>query len=50
MYWDINVTSEDEEEMIQKIAHKIHEYGMDMAAILMIESVKPLSYIGAQMG
>lgn len=50
MYWDIEVTPEDEDEMIRKIAQKIHEYGMDMAAILMIESVKPLSYIGTQMG
>ena len=50
MYWDIDVTSEDEDEMIRNIAHKIHEYGLDVAAILMIESVKPLSYIGGQMG
>ena len=50
MYWDIEVTSEDEDEMIMKIAHKIHEYGLDVAAVLMIESFKPLSYVGAQMG
>lgn len=50
MYWDIEVTSEDEDEMIEKIAQKIHESGMNMAAILMIESFKPMSYIGAQMG
>ena len=50
LYWDIEVTSEDEDEMIRNIAHKIHEYELDMAAIIMIESVKPLSYIGTQMG
>jgi hypothetical protein len=50
LYWDIEVTSEDEDEMIEKIAQKIHESGMNMAAILMIESFKPMSYIGAQMG
>lgn len=50
MYRDIEVTSEDEDEMIRNIAHKIHEYGLDIAAILMIETIKPLSYIGAQMG
>ena len=50
MYWDIEVTSEDEDEMIEKIAQKIHESGMNMAAILMIESFKPMSYIGAQIG
>jgi len=50
LYWDIEVTPEDEDEMIMKIAHKIHEYGLDVAAILIIESVKPLSYMGTQMG
>ena len=50
MYWDIEVTPEDEEEMIEKIAHRIHKHGLDMAAIFMIESFKPLSFIGAQMG
>ena len=50
MYWDIDVTSEEEDEMIRKIASKIHEYKMDVAAILMIESIKPVSYLGSQMG
>jgi len=44
------VTPEDEEELIMKIAQNIHKYGLDMAAIFMIESVKPISYIGTQMG
>jgi hypothetical protein len=44
------VTPEDEDEMISKIAEKIHQYGLDVAAILMIETIKPLSFIGAQMG
>jgi len=50
LYWDVEVTPEDEDEMIRKIAETIHKYGLDVAAILMIESVKPLSFIGAQMG
>ena len=50
MYLDINVTSEDEDEMIAKIAQKVNEYGLDVAAVLMMESVKPLSFVGAQMG
>ena len=44
------MTPEDEEELIMKIAQNIHKYGLDMAAIFMIESVKPISYIGTQMG
>lgn len=50
MYWDIEVTPEDEEKMIKNIAQKIHKSGLDVAAILMIETVKPLSYIGTQLG
>jgi len=50
LYWDLEITAEDEEEMIRKIAEKIHQYGMEVAAILMLESVKPLTYIGSQMG
>lgn len=50
LYWDVEITPEDEDEMIMKIANKVHEYGMDVAAILMIESFKPLTFIGAQMG
>lgn len=50
MYWNFEVTPEDEEEMIRKIAEKIHNYGIDAAAILMLESFKPLTYIGSQMG
>ena len=50
MFWDLNITSEDEEEMITKIAERIHNYGMEGPVILFIESIKPLTYIGAQMG
>jgi len=50
LFWDEEITPEDEEEMIMKAAEKIHKYGMDVAAILMLESVKPLAYIGGQMG
>ena len=50
LYWDIEVTSEDEDEMIGKIAQKIHENGLDVAAILTIQSFKPMSFIGTQMG
>ena len=50
MYWDIEVTSEDVDEMIGNIAKKIHEYGLDVTAILMIKTFKPLSFFGTQMG
>ena len=50
MYWDVEVTPEDEVEMIRKIAEKMHSYGMDVPVILFLETVKPLTYIGSQMG
>lgn len=50
MYWDMEITPEDEEEMIRKVAEKIHQYGMEVAAILMVESLKPLTFVGTQMG
>ena len=50
MYWEVEVTTEDEERIIRKTAETIHKYGMDVAAILMIESFKPLTFIGTQMG
>ena len=50
MFLDLGITPEEEEEMIKKAAEKIHQYGMDVAAILMLESVKPLVFIGGQMG
>lgn len=49
MYWDLQMTPEEEEEFIRKIAQKIHDYGLEAPAILMLETFKPLNYIGAQM-
>lgn len=50
LYENIEVTAKDEDEMIEKMADKIHESGMDMAAILMIETLKPITSIGALAG
>lgn len=50
MFRDEKITHEDEEEMIRKAAEKIHERGLDLAAILFIQSYKPLAYVGGQMG
>ena len=50
MYTQYELNSEEEDEIIRKIAEKVHSYGMDVPAIMFLESVKPLSYIGSQMG
>jgi len=44
------ITPEDEEEMIRKAAKKIHDYGMDLPAVLFLQSFKPLAYAGGQLG
>jgi hypothetical protein len=46
----MEITPEDEEEMIRKVAQSIHRHGIDVAAIFMIESIKPVSYVGTHMG
>jgi len=50
LFWDLEVTPEDEEMYIRKIAEVIHQYGMEVPAILFLESTKPLAYIGGQLG
>lgn len=50
MFRDEIITPEDEEEMIRKAAGKIHDYGMDLPAVLFLQSYKPLAYVGGQMG
>jgi hypothetical protein len=33
LYWDVEVTPEDEDKIIRKIAEKIHQYGLDIPAV-----------------
>jgi hypothetical protein len=49
MYWETEITPEEEEELIVKTAEKIHAQGFDVAAILFLESTKPLAFIGGNM-
>jgi hypothetical protein len=46
---DEELTEEEVDEIIRKTAEKIQQYGMETAAILTLESVKPLVYIGGEM-
>ncbi len=50
MYYDVEITPEEEEQLIEQVAKKINEYGMDTAAILLLESSKPLVWVGGEMG
>ncbi|MEE9553846.1 MAG: hypothetical protein V3W18_06065 [candidate division Zixibacteria bacterium] len=54
MFGPINLPPEEDEltpeerELIRRIAQKVVERGMTVPAILFLESVKPLNYIGSQ--
>jgi len=50
LYYDVEITPETEAEYIEKVAQKIHEYEMETAAILLLESSKPLVWVGGEMG
>lgn len=50
MYYDVEVTPEEETELIEQVARKIHEYEMETVAILLLESSKPLVWVGGEMG
>ena len=50
LYRDVDINPEEEEELINMIAQKIQEQGLEMYATFIIESIKPLSFIGANMG
>jgi hypothetical protein len=49
LFWDIDVTPEDEEDLIQQAADKIIEYKMETIAILTLESIKPFSFVGGEL-
>jgi hypothetical protein len=44
------IDPEEAEEMIDKIARKIVDAGMEAPAILTLETSKPMSWIGSQLG
>jgi len=46
----VEISPELEAEYIEKAAQKIHEQEMETAAILLLESSKPLVWVGGEMG
>lgn len=50
IYGDLEVTPEEEAEYIRKAAEKIHQFGMETPAILILESSKPLVWVGGELG
>ena len=50
MFWDEEITQEEEEEIIEWIAHEFYKYGLETAGIMFLESLKPISRYGSSMG
>jgi hypothetical protein len=50
MFWDEELTPEEEEEIIEWTAKEFYKYGMETAAIFFLESYKPMSRIGTSLG
>jgi hypothetical protein len=50
MFWDVEVTPEETDEIIEWTALELYKYGMETAAILFLESLKPISRYGSSMG
>jgi hypothetical protein len=49
LYYDEPLNEEEEDRMIDELANYIHVKGLETAAILFLESSKPLSMIGGGM-
>ena len=50
MFWDEEITEEEEAEIIEWAAQQLYKYGMETAAIMFLESLKPISRYGSSMG
>ncbi len=50
MFWDEELTPEEEEETIEWVAQEFYRYGLETAGIMLLESIKPLSRVGSSMG
>ncbi|OGD45545.1 hypothetical protein A3K69_08270 [Candidatus Bathyarchaeota archaeon RBG_16_57_9] len=46
---EVKLTEEEVDEILHKTAEKIQLYGMETVAILTLESVKPMVYIGGEL-
>lgn len=50
MFWDSEISPEEEEEMIKRAAELIQTYDMDLVAIMMLETARPLVFVGGTLG
>jgi len=50
VYLGDEIGPEETEALLREIAKRIWDYGMETAAIMVLETSKPMAFIGAQMG
>ncbi len=50
MFLDEEITPEEEAEIIEWTAKQFYRYGLETAAIMFLESLKPISRYGSSMG
>jgi hypothetical protein len=50
MFIDEEISPEEESEIIEWIAKQFYRYGLETAAIMFLESLKPISRYGSSMG
>jgi len=50
VYLGDEIGPEEAEALLREIAKRIWDYGMETAAIMFLETSKPIAFIGAQMG
>ena len=50
MFKKVDVTPEEEDQIIENVANKIYQYGLEVVGIMMLETIKPISFFGGQMG
>ncbi len=49
LFWDLELTPEEVDEVLQEVYFKITEYKMETLAILTLESIKPWAYVGGEL-
>jgi hypothetical protein len=50
LFWNVEISPEEEKEIIEKAAKAIKDRGMETPAILFLQTMMPMSIIGGQMG
>jgi hypothetical protein len=50
LFWKVELSPEEEKEIIEKAAEEIKKRGMETPAILLLQTMMPMAIIGGQMG